>query len=147
MKVKVNRVYFAIAIFLIASLLCSGCVTAPSGITELGNEKLATDVRGDALYIGWYGIELVDKPGVYQKALKEAIGRAQQQGYAPELSDVKVWTTNYVGFQALLSLLPATIAVLSEDEIIGTLIMTFGTVLIGGLEVQKYTVSGVPVEK
>ncbi len=153
MKVKVNRVCFSATIILIAFILCSGCATAPSGITELGNESLATEVSGDALYFGWFGLESVDKPGVYQKALKEAIGKAQEQGYAAELSDVKVWTTQYLGPQLLFSTTTAALAVftgiMGSDS--GTMllqgIISLGVGLIAGLEIEKYTVVGVPVEQ
>ena len=127
-------------------LLLGSCTTTPAGLVELGDEEPGRRVYGSSTFVSWYGLTLFghDPPVAYAKALADASQAAVDAGYGPELAQVKLWTTNHLGPQLLLAIVPAVIVALSGDATIEDAIISISSLLLGGISVKKYTVVGSP---
>jgi len=128
--------------FIIAALLLtiSGCQTYQGQLSELGTETGEATVVGRSTYIGWYGLSTKEKHEVYEDALRNAL----QATNATELKDTKLWIKNYTGPHTLLALAPAVIASFVWDADLAALIISTASLVIGGLEIDQFIVTGIP---
>lgn len=126
--------------------LLAGCATGPASLVELGDEVPGPRVHGSSTFVSWFGLTLLghDPPGAYEEALAQASDAAVQAGYQPELTQVKLWATDYTGPQVLLAVVPAAVVVLAGDPTIEDAIISVSGVLLGGLSVKRYTVVATP---
>ena len=134
-----------IIICLAGIALLGGCVTAPSQLSDLGDETASQTVVGSATYVGFFGLGR-GKEVVYEQALKKALINAPSG--TSKLSDVKLWETNYISANIGITLLAVAVPlVIGFDEVDAALaIVEALAFLASGLEVTKFTVVGVPVE-
>ena len=126
--------------------LVSGCVTAPSQPSDLGEESDGPKVTGSATYIGFFGLSAKDKHEVYERALKDAL--ISSPPGTEKLSDVKLWETRYLSANAgiiILALMPLMISGGTDPSGITDGVSALAGFVVGGLEVTKFTVVGVPV--
>lgn len=124
--------------------LLSGCMTAPSTLTDLGTEDGERVVTASRFYIGWFGLSHRRKDEVYQRALEETVDLGRRQNRGDALRDVKLWETTYVGPHVVLAVLPAAVAVAMRDPYLSELIVSGTMLILSGLEIVEYRVTGVP---
>ena len=140
-----NQMTKHICTALIVVVILSGCVSYPSGMTELGTESLEKMYTGEATYVGWYGLDTKSKPEVYREALAKALEAAGTG--VDELENVQVWTTDLrlggiaagVSSAAIMALAANSRSLDSAET---TALVSLAIVLLSGLEVQTFTVTG-----
>ena len=126
---------------LLVVVIFSGCVSYPSGMTELGTESQEWAYTGEATYIGWFGMNNKSKPEVYREALLDALKSAE----VDELENVHVWTTDFRLGALVASVSSAVITALAYTTTMGegaAVLLALAILALSGLEVQKITVTG-----
>ena len=68
--------------------LVSGCVTAPSQPSDLGEESAGPTSVGSEIYVGFFGLSAIAKHEVCDRALKDAF--ISSPPGTEKLSDVKL---------------------------------------------------------
>ena len=144
-----NQMTKHICTALIVVVILSGCVSYPSGMTELGTESLEKTYTGEATHFDWYGLNAQDKPRVYREALRRALEAAGTG--VDELENVQVWTTDLrlgVVATGVSSAVMTALAANSRsyDSVTTTAVVALAIVLLSGLEVQTFTVTGTAPE-
>ena len=128
----------------------SGCITAPSQLSDLGTESANRKVVGSDTYVGFLGLSARGKEEVYESALRDALNAAPPG--TTVLEDVKLWETQYNGVAGIAAVfvgsVPLVLALVmgDPDQIEALSLVAEALILLSlGIEVTKYTVVGAPV--
>ena len=131
-------------------LVFSGCITAPSQLSDLGRESASRKVVGTDMYVGFLGLSARGKEEVYESALRDALNAAPPG--TTVLEDVKLWETQYNSIGSVgavfLGSIPLVLAlVMGDPDQIQALSLAVEALIVlsFGIEITKYTVVGAPV--